>query len=62
MLAIYQFIVTAATFTVSILTICNFGVHNKKIPQDDVKTSKYVEVLKKQIIFKKIYPVFVGKV
>ena len=49
--AIFQFIATATTFTVSILSVCNFKVHNKKIAQDDVKTSKYVEVLKKQRIF-----------
>ena len=36
MLLIYQFIVTTTCKTVSILWIRNFGIHNKKLPEDDV--------------------------
>jgi len=53
MLTIYQFSATATSFTVSIFSDCNFRVHNKKILEDDVRTSKHVAVLKKQIIVKK---------
>ena len=55
MLTVYQFSVTATSFTVSIFSVCNFRVYDKKILEDDVKTSRYVGVLKKEIIVKKKY-------
>jgi hypothetical protein len=55
MLAIYQFIVRTTSLTVSSFSVCNFRVHYKKVPEDDVKTSKHVGVLKKQIILKYIF-------
>jgi hypothetical protein len=53
MLVIYQFIVTTSSLTVSNFSVCNVRVLYKKILEYDVKTSKRVGVLKKQIIIKK---------
>jgi hypothetical protein len=60
MLLIYLVFVTTTCIKV-IFSICNFSVHNKRLPEDNVKTSKHLGVLKERDIVN-IYCAFVGQV